>query len=225
MWLYRDRSSPFYSSVGVTENERPVLAREVAAIFERAGFACRRTISPVSPIAMSRRARARLCCRSTISSMPRSSGYPCMEPAASFRADRGRTSLDDAAPSSTSSFRSTTRAATSCRPGGAGKRVTTPARVLICYDHADDDTLPAVRAKSARRSRSSSSAIAGRGAHGAVMAGFLRARSPFVMMYPADDDINAAMLDAMVALAREGCDIVCASRFMPGGAMVGCPLA
>src|SRR5262245_19513049 len=39
MWLYRDRASPFYSSVGVTENERPVLAREVAAVFERAGFA------------------------------------------------------------------------------------------------------------------------------------------------------------------------------------------
>jgi ubiquinone/menaquinone biosynthesis C-methylase UbiE len=39
MWLYRDRSSPFYSPVGVTENERPVLAREVAAVFERAGFA------------------------------------------------------------------------------------------------------------------------------------------------------------------------------------------
>lgn len=39
MWLYRDRSSPFYSSVGVTENERPVLAREVRAVFARAGFA------------------------------------------------------------------------------------------------------------------------------------------------------------------------------------------
>ena len=39
MWLYRDRASPFYSPVGVTANERPVLAREVAAVFERAGFA------------------------------------------------------------------------------------------------------------------------------------------------------------------------------------------
>ena len=38
MWLYRDRSSPFYSSVGVTENERPVLAGAVAAVFQRAGF-------------------------------------------------------------------------------------------------------------------------------------------------------------------------------------------
>jgi ubiquinone/menaquinone biosynthesis C-methylase UbiE len=39
MWLYRDRASPFYSSVGVTANERPVLAREIAAVFTGAGFA------------------------------------------------------------------------------------------------------------------------------------------------------------------------------------------
>jgi len=38
MWLYRDRASPFYSSFGVTANERPVLAREVAGVFVRAGF-------------------------------------------------------------------------------------------------------------------------------------------------------------------------------------------
>jgi len=38
MWLYRDHASPFYSPVGVTENERPVLAGEVAAVFTRAGF-------------------------------------------------------------------------------------------------------------------------------------------------------------------------------------------
>ena len=39
MYLYRDRSSPFYSPLGVTANERPVLAREVAAVFRGAGFA------------------------------------------------------------------------------------------------------------------------------------------------------------------------------------------
>ena len=38
MWLYRDHASPFYSSVGVTENERPVLARRVADIFRAEGF-------------------------------------------------------------------------------------------------------------------------------------------------------------------------------------------
>ena len=38
MYLYRDRSSPFYSSVGVTQNERPVLAHQIAAVFRQAGF-------------------------------------------------------------------------------------------------------------------------------------------------------------------------------------------
>jgi ubiquinone/menaquinone biosynthesis C-methylase UbiE len=38
MWLYRDRASPFYSPLGVTANERPVLAGEIAVVFERAGF-------------------------------------------------------------------------------------------------------------------------------------------------------------------------------------------
>jgi ubiquinone/menaquinone biosynthesis C-methylase UbiE len=38
MYLYRDRSSPFYSPIGVTANERPVLDYEIAATFTKAGF-------------------------------------------------------------------------------------------------------------------------------------------------------------------------------------------
>jgi dolichol-phosphate mannosyltransferase len=106
------------------------------------------------------------------------------------------------------------------------RSVTTPARVLICYDHAEDDTLPAIRANAHAHAGLAVEFVRnrGRGAHAAVMAGFAASTAPFVLMYPADDDTNAAMLDRMVALARAGCDIVCASRFMPGGAMVGCPL-
>jgi dolichol-phosphate mannosyltransferase len=106
------------------------------------------------------------------------------------------------------------------------RSVTTSARVLICYDHAEDDTLPAIRANAQAHAGLAVEFVRnrGRGAHAAVMTGFAASTAPFVLMYPADDDTNAAMLDRMVALARAGCDIVCASRFMPGGAMVGCPL-
>jgi dolichol-phosphate mannosyltransferase len=97
-------------------------------------------------------------------------------------------------------------------------------RVFICYDSPDDDTLPAIRENAdvgfdlvLLRNR-------GRGAHSAVMTGFAASSAPFVLMYPADDDYNAAAVDRMVELGRDGFDIVCASRFMPGGAMVGCPL-
>ncbi len=39
MYLYRDRSSPFYSSKGVTPNERPVLPQVLRNVFTQAGFA------------------------------------------------------------------------------------------------------------------------------------------------------------------------------------------
>ncbi len=38
MWLYRDPVSPFYSPVGVTENERPILAWQGADVFHASGF-------------------------------------------------------------------------------------------------------------------------------------------------------------------------------------------
>ena len=102
----------------------------------------------------------------------------------------------------------------------------TPARVLICYDHAEDDTLPAIRANSDAFTGLPVELVhnASHGVHGAIMTGLAKRTAPFILMFPADDDMNAPVLDRMVALARGGCDIVCASRFMPGGAMIGCPL-
>jgi glycosyltransferase involved in cell wall biosynthesis len=103
--------------------------------------------------------------------------------------------------------------------------VKTASRVLICYDREDDNTLPAV---TQNRDALGDMVIEfvrnrGRGAHGAILTGFASSDAPFVVVYPADDDYNAAILDAMVNEAANGCDIVCASRFMAGGRMVGCP--
>jgi dolichol-phosphate mannosyltransferase len=47
--------------------------------------------------------------------------------------------------------------------------------------------------------------------------------APFAVVLPADDDYNAGIIDALVARVDSGCDIVCASRFIAGGSMVGCP--
>jgi dolichol-phosphate mannosyltransferase len=105
------------------------------------------------------------------------------------------------------------------------RKTRTPARVLIGYDRDDDDTLPAID-----NNRQALGDLAvefvrnrGRGAHGAVLTCFRASTAPYALVLPADDDYNAGMLDAMVAEADKGCDIVCASRFMPGGSMVGCP--
>jgi glycosyltransferase involved in cell wall biosynthesis len=102
--------------------------------------------------------------------------------------------------------------------------VGSPARVLICYDREDDDTLPAVEAiRNGLKMPVQLVRNGGRGAHGAIITGFAESTAPFVVVYPADDDYNAGILDAMVQKAEAGSEIVCASRFMPGGGMVGCP--
>jgi len=101
--------------------------------------------------------------------------------------------------------------------------VRTPFRVLICYDRDDDDTLPALKPYQDAGMNIALVKNRGRGAFGAVTSGFADSRAAAVLVFPADDDYNAARLDAMVAKFREGCDVVCASRFIPGGKMEGCP--
>ena len=109
--------------------------------------------------------------------------------------------------------------------GALAREVKTPARVLICYDIEEDDTLPAVRNNPGIHANLAVAFVRnpGRGAHGAVMAGFAASAAPIIVVYPADDDFNAEIIDSMVALVRDGCDVVCASRFLPGGTMQGCP--
>lgn len=109
--------------------------------------------------------------------------------------------------------------------GGLVRELKTPARVLICYDREDDDTLPAIENDRDRLAGLQIDFVrnAGRGAHGAVMTGFAQSTAPYVLVFPADDDYNSGMLDSMVAKADQGNDIVCASRFMKGGSMKGCP--
>jgi dolichol-phosphate mannosyltransferase len=103
------------------------------------------------------------------------------------------------------------------------KQVRTPFRVLLCYDREDDSTLAAVRGAPAYPFEIELVKNRGTGAHGAVVTGFQDSAAPAVLVYPGDDDYNAGRVDAMVAEFRKGCEIVAASRFMPGGAMEGCP--
>ncbi len=97
-------------------------------------------------------------------------------------------------------------------------------RVLICYDFEGDNTLAAV--KSWPHFNDNDFVFVRnpvRGPHAAVLAGFKASQAPAILVYPADDDYNAPQIDKMIALSREGYDIVCASRFARGGSMKECP--
>jgi dolichol-phosphate mannosyltransferase len=95
-------------------------------------------------------------------------------------------------------------------------------QVLICYDHDEDDTLTAL---AAYRATFPIKLVKNRGkrALGAIVTGFQDSTAPAVLVFPGDDDYNAPRLDSMMDAFRGGADIVTASRFIPGGCMVGCP--
>jgi len=100
--------------------------------------------------------------------------------------------------------------------------VKTPFRVLICYDHDDDNTLPVVQ-RFEERMTVVYVKNQGIGAHGAVVTGFKESNTSSLIVLPADDPYNAKILDEMYHKFEEGCDVVVASRFMEGGCMEGCP--
>ena len=102
------------------------------------------------------------------------------------------------------------------------REVQTPIRILICYDHEEDNTLSVLDQVHTRfeivRVKNK-----GKLAHGAVMTGFAYSDAPAVISYMADDDYNAGLIDIMADLFWQGNDVVCASRFIAGGSMVNCP--
>ena len=102
------------------------------------------------------------------------------------------------------------------------REVHRPVRILICYDRDDDITLTVIKNFTSRFNILPIKNT-GRLAHGAVMTGFRHSTAPAVISYMADDDYNAGLIDKMIELFWLGNDVVCPSRFIPGGSMVGCP--
>jgi glycosyltransferase involved in cell wall biosynthesis len=95
-------------------------------------------------------------------------------------------------------------------------------RVLICYDMDEDTTLPVAR-EFADTLNIEFVKNPARGPHSAVMAGLRASQAPAVLVFPADDVVNAPVIDRAVEKINWGADIVCASRFIEGGCMQCCP--
>lgn len=103
------------------------------------------------------------------------------------------------------------------------RHVTVPFRVLICYDHEQDNTLAVLSSHPDSLVKILLVKNRGQGVHAAVLSGFAASTASAVIVFPADDFYNARIIDGMFQRFQEGYDIVSASRLMEGGCMVGCP--
>jgi len=63
----------------------------------------------------------------------------------------------------------------------------------------------------------------GRGVLNAMKAGIAASRAPYVLISMADGSDEPQVIDRMVELARDGADVVAASRYMRGGHQIGGP--
>jgi dolichol-phosphate mannosyltransferase len=102
--------------------------------------------------------------------------------------------------------------------------IAVPHEILVVYDFDEDPTVPVIE-----RLQAELPAIRGlrndlgRGVLNAMKAGIDASRGRFVLISMADGSDEPQIVDSMVALARDGADVVAASRYMRGGHQVGGP--
>lgn len=103
--------------------------------------------------------------------------------------------------------------------------VATAHEIVVVYDFDEDTTVPVVArlAKDLPRLRGLRNDL-GRGVLNAMKAGVGGTTAPYVLISMADGSDEPHLVDSMVALARDGADVVAASRYMPGGRQLGGPL-
>jgi glycosyltransferase involved in cell wall biosynthesis len=102
--------------------------------------------------------------------------------------------------------------------------VATAHELVVVYDFDADTTVPIIARLSAeipglRGLRND----LGRGVLNAMKAGIAGTTAPYVLISMADGSDEPHVVDSMVALAREGADVVAASRYMRGGRQLGGP--
>jgi glycosyltransferase involved in cell wall biosynthesis len=102
--------------------------------------------------------------------------------------------------------------------------VNTPHEMVVVYDFDEDTTVPVVE-----RLRDEIPGLRGlrndlgRGVLNAMKAGIAGTSAPYVLISMADGSDEPHIVDSMVALARDGADVVSASRYMEGGRQIGGP--
>ena len=103
--------------------------------------------------------------------------------------------------------------------------ITTTHELVVVYDFDADTTVPVVHrlATEIPGLRSLRNEL-GRGVLNAMKAGIAGTTGPYVLISMADGSDEPHVVDPMVVLARDGADIVSASRYMKGGHQVGGPL-
>jgi len=96
-------------------------------------------------------------------------------------------------------------------------------KILICYDYDQDPTLKIISEKFPNNQKIKFIKNFSRGFTNALISGFKEANADAVLFFMADDHTNHKMIDLCYEKYIEGYQVVCPSRFVKGGKMIGNP--
>ena len=94
-------------------------------------------------------------------------------------------------------------------------------RVLICYDSESDKTLKYVKNNNVINKEILLIKNPKQGPNSAIIEGINSSIAEIILIYMADDFENVKIINNMINLIERGNDLVIASRFIPGGNMLG----
>ena len=97
-------------------------------------------------------------------------------------------------------------------------------RILICYDCDEDLTLKIIKKNFSQNSQIVFVKNFSKGFNNALISGFNNSTAEAVLVFMADDHTNHVIINSCYTKFKEGYDVVCPSRFVKGGKMIGNPL-
>ena len=97
-------------------------------------------------------------------------------------------------------------------------------RILICYDYDADPTLKIIKENFPNQNRIVFVKNYSKGFITAIISGFRNSSAQSVMIFMADDHINHNIINLCYEKFKEGYAVVCPSRFIKDGKMIGSPI-
>ena len=97
-------------------------------------------------------------------------------------------------------------------------------RIVICYDYEEDPTLKIIKENFPNNTKIFFIKNFSKGFNKAIISGFRNSSAQATIIFMADDHLNHNLIDLCYEKFNEGYDVVCPSRFVKGGKMIGNPI-
>ena len=97
-------------------------------------------------------------------------------------------------------------------------------RILVCYDYDEEPTLKTIKENFPNNNKIVFVKNHSKGFNAAIISGFRNSSAQAVIIFMADDHINHNVINLCYEKFKEGYEVVCPSRFIKEGKMIGNPI-